>query len=87
VPQVDGGANDKRVVARAEVVHHQAQPDRVRAVQHADRQLGLGHDRALGDLELEAARVDALLPQQPIDEPRQVVVGGHDLNHVFLRAC
>ena len=54
----------QRRVARAEVVHGQPDAERAQLVQQRDRPRRVGHDRALGHLEGEPRRRDAVPAQQ-----------------------
>ena len=42
-------------------------PSALRLLEPLDRRLDVGHDRALGDLEVDPARLDAGLAQDPVD--------------------
>jgi len=75
--RVDGVGVERaeRRVAGAEVVDVDAHAERPQASQHAGRHLLVLHDRALGDLEPDPARLHAVLGEDVADLVREAGVG------------
>ena len=65
----------QRRVAGPEVVEHEADTQVAQAAKRPDARLGLVHQHALGDLELEGAGVEAGLREDRRRRPRQVGLG------------
>ena len=51
-----------------------SEADRRKSIEHRSRAVDVGHDRALGDLQADGARIDLVLPGEPLEVVRKLEI-------------